>query len=164
MLVPLLKMKQSVSLAIEERFNQLRDEIGSILSTKGCYDIDHLTPYHKKGHIGQKLSMMHILDWLYPANNSMLAFPKCSTNCSNSKLISPSPTPAAEPKNIISASTKADLFGGKKVPNSRLFESKKIRNMVKQICIVKRKYQIQNCLKLRKLGNMVKLESHKLLE
>ena len=54
MLVPLLKAKQSVSLGIEESFNQLRDAIGSMLSTNGCYDINHLTPYLEKGHIGQK--------------------------------------------------------------------------------------------------------------
>ena len=48
MLVPLLKAKQSVSLVIEESFNQLRDEIGSMLSTNGCYDINHLTPTLKR--------------------------------------------------------------------------------------------------------------------
>ena len=126
MLVPLLKAKQPVSLVIEESFNQLRDEIGSMISTNGCYDINHLTPYLEKGHIGQKLSLMIILDWLYP-DNAMLAFPKCGTNCSNNELIPPSPTQAAEPSNIISTGTKADLFGEKKAPNSKLSESKKIR-------------------------------------
>ena len=51
MLVPLLKAKQSVSLGIEEIFNQLRDAIGSMLSTNGCYDINHLTSYLEKGHM-----------------------------------------------------------------------------------------------------------------
>ena len=64
MLVPLLKAKQSISLVIEESFNQLKDEIGSMLSTNGCYDTTHLTPYLEKGHIGQKLSLMIILDQL----------------------------------------------------------------------------------------------------
>ena len=127
MLVPLLETKQSVSLGIEEMFNQLRDEIGSMLSTNGCYDINHLTPYLEKGHIGQKLSLMHILHWLYPPNNAMCAFLKCTINCSNNKLVSPSPSPAAEPRNITSTSTKADSFPQKKVPNSKLSESKKIR-------------------------------------
>ena len=112
MLVPLVKAKQSVSLMIEESFNQLRDEIRSMLSTNGCYDINHLTPYLEKGHIGQKLLLMIILDWLYP-DNAMLAFPKCGANCSNNELISLSPTQAAEPSNIISTGTKADLFGEK---------------------------------------------------
>ena len=75
MLVPLLKAKQSVSLVIEESFNQLRDAIGSMLSTNGCYDINHLIPYLEKGHIAQKLSLMTILDWLYP-DNAIHAFPK----------------------------------------------------------------------------------------
>ena len=44
-LVPLLKTKQSINLMIEEKFSELRDEIGSIISTNGCYDINHLTPY-----------------------------------------------------------------------------------------------------------------------
>ena len=56
MLVPLFKVKQSVSLVIEESFNQLRDAIGSMLSKNGCYDINHLTPYLEKGHIGHKLT------------------------------------------------------------------------------------------------------------
>ena len=125
MLVPLLKAKQSVSLGIEESFNQLRDAIGSMLSTDGCYDINHLTPYLEKGHIGQKLSLMSILNELCP-DNATHAFPKCGANCSNNELISPSPTHAAEPSNVISTSTKADLFGEKKAPISELSESKKI--------------------------------------
>ena len=68
MLLPLLKAKQSVSLGIEESFNQLRDDIGLMLSTNGCYDINHLTPYLEKGHIGQKLSLMSILNELCPDN------------------------------------------------------------------------------------------------
>ena len=81
MLVPLLKAKQSVSLGIQESFNQFRDAIGSMLSTNGCYDINHLTPYLEKGHIGQKLSLMTISDWLCP-DNATCAFPKYGTNCS----------------------------------------------------------------------------------
>ena len=126
MLVPLLKAKQSVSLGIEESFNQLRDAIGSMLSTNDCYDINHLTPYLEKGHIGQKLSLMTILNELCP-DNATRAFPRCVANCSNNELISPSPTHAAEPSNVISTGTKADLFGEKKAPNSKLSESKKIR-------------------------------------
>ena len=49
-IVPLLKTKQSISLVIEEKFSQLRDDIGLMLSTNGCYDINHLTPYLKKGN------------------------------------------------------------------------------------------------------------------
>ena len=126
MLVPLLKAKQSVSHGIEERSNQLRDAIGSMLSTNGCYDINHLTPYLEKGNIGQKLSLMTILDWLCP-DNATHAFPKCGTNYSNNELISPSPTHAAEPSNVIITGTKVDLFGEKKAPNSKLSEPKKIR-------------------------------------
>ena len=85
MLVPLLKAKQSVSLGIEESFNQLRDAIGSMLSTNGCYDINHLTPYLEKGHIGQKLSLMTILNELCP-DNATHAFPKCGANCSRMNL------------------------------------------------------------------------------
>ena len=132
MLVPLLKAKQSVSLGTEESFNQLRDAIGSMLSTNGCYDINHLTPYLEKGHIGQKLSLMSILNELCP-DNATCAFPKCGENCSNNELISPSPTHAAEPSNVISTSTKADLFGEKKAPISELSESKKIRKNVQKI-------------------------------
>ena len=69
---------------------------------------------------------MIILDWLCP-DSAMLAFPKCGTNCSNNELISPSPTQAAKHSNIISTATKADLFGEKKAPNSKLSESVKIR-------------------------------------
>ena len=86
MLVPLLKENQSVSLRIEESFNQLRDAIGSMLSTNGCYDINHLTLYLEKRHMGQKLSLMTILDWLCP-DNTTHAFPKCGENCSNDELI-----------------------------------------------------------------------------
>ena len=49
-IVPLLKTKQSISLVIEEKFSQLRDDIGLMLSTNGCYDINHLTPYLEKGN------------------------------------------------------------------------------------------------------------------
>ena len=101
-----------------------------MLSTNGCYDINHLTPYLEKGHIGQKLSLMSILNELCP-DNATHAFPKCGANCSNNELISPSPTHAAEPSNVISTSTKADLFGEKKAPISELSESKKIRKMIK---------------------------------
>ena len=125
MLVPLLKAKQSVSLGIEESFNQLRDEIGLMLSTNGCYDINHLTPYLEKGHIGQKLSLMSILNDMN--DNATHGFPKCGVNCSNNELISSSPTHAAEPSNVISTGAKADLFGQNKAPNSKLSESKKIR-------------------------------------
>ena len=124
MLVPLLEAKQSVSHWIEERSNHLRDAIGSMLSTNGCYDINHLTPYLEEGHMGQKLSLMTILSWLCP-DNATHAFPKCGANCSNDGLISPSPTHTAEPSNIISTGTKADLFGEKKAPNSKLSESQK---------------------------------------
>ena len=125
-IVPLLKTKQSISLVIEEKFSQLRDDIGLMLSTNGCYDINHLTPYLKKGHKDQRLSLMYILDWLFP-DNAIFAFPKCATNCSYNKILSPSPAQVAEPRNIISAGTKADLFGQKKVPNSKFSESKTIR-------------------------------------
>ena len=111
---------------IEESFSQLRDAIGSMLSTNGSYDINHLTPYLETGHISQKLSLMIILDWLYP-DNAMHAFPKCGTNCSNNELVAPNPTQAPEPRNIISTGPKADLFGENKVSISKLSESKKIR-------------------------------------
>ena len=65
-IVPLLKTKQSISLVIEEKFSQLRDDIGLMFSTNGCYDINHLTPYLKKGNKDQRLSLMYILDWLFP--------------------------------------------------------------------------------------------------
>ena len=69
---------------------------------------------------------MTILNELCP-DNATCAFPKCGANCLNNELISPSPTHAAEPSNVISTGTKADLFGEKKAPNSKLSESKKIR-------------------------------------
>ena len=78
------------------------------------------------GHIGQRLSLMYILDWLLP-DNAILAFLKCATDCSNNELVSPSPTQAAEPRNIISAGTKADLSGEEKVSNSKLFAPKTIK-------------------------------------
>ena len=59
-IVPLLKTKQSISLVIEEKFSQLRDDIGLMLSTNGCYDIDHLTPCLEKGNKDQRLSLMYI--------------------------------------------------------------------------------------------------------
>ena len=74
--------------------------------------------------MGQKLSLVTILDWLCP-DNATHAFPKCGENCSNDELISPSPTHTAKPSNVISTGSKADLFGGKKAPNSKLSESKK---------------------------------------
>ena len=80
---------------------------------------------------------------------------KCSTNCSNNKLASPSPTPA-EPRKIIGTTTKVDLFEERKVPNSKLSESKKIRKYGKTDLCRERKNQIQNFLNLRESGNMVK--------
>ena len=147
MLVPLLKAKQSVSLVIEESFNQMRDAIGSMLSTNGCYGINHLIPYLEKGHIGQKLSLMTILDWLYPVN-AIHACPKCGTNCSNNELVAPGPTQAPVPRNIISTGPKADLFGEKKVSNSKFSESKKIRKYGKADLYREKKYQIQSFLNL----------------
>ena len=47
-IIPLLKTKQSISLVIEEKFSQLRDDIGLMLSTKDCYDINHLHPTLKR--------------------------------------------------------------------------------------------------------------------
>ena len=132
-IVPLLKTKQSISLVIEEKFSQLRDDIGLMLSTNGGYDINHLTPYLEKGNKDQRLSLTYILDWLFP-DNAIFAFPRCATNCSNNKLVSPSPTPTV-PRNIISASTKADLDGEEKESNSKSSESKKIRKYGKaELC------------------------------
>ena len=73
-IVPLLKTKHSISLVIEEKFSQLRDDIGLMLSTNGCYDINHLTPYLEKGNKDQRLSLMYISDWLFP-DNASLHFP-----------------------------------------------------------------------------------------
>ena len=159
-IVPLLKTKQSISLVIEEKFSQLRDDIGLMLSTNGCYDINHLTPYLENGHKDQRLSLMYILDWLFP-DNAIFAFPKCATNCSNNKLMSPSPTPAV-PRNIISASArksenmvKQSCVRKRKCQIQNYPNLRKSENMVKQICTGKRKYKIQNCLNLWNLGNMV---------
>ena len=158
MLVPLLKAKQSVSLVIEESFNQLRDATGSMLGTNGCYDINHLIPYLEKGHIGQKLSLMTILDWLYP-DNAIHAFPKYGTNCSNNELVAPSPTQAPVPRNIINTGPKADLFGGKKVSNSKLSESKNIRKYGKADLYREEKVsnsKLSESVKIRKYGNVGK--------
>ena len=152
-IVPLLKTKQSISLVIEEKFSQLRDDIGLMLSTNGCYDINHLTPYLKKGNKDQRLSLMYILDWLFP-DNAIYAFPKCATNCSNNKLVSPSPTPAV-PRNIISASTKADLDGEEKESNSKLSKSKKIRKYGKADLYGEKKVKnskLSESTKIRKYG------------
>ena len=152
-IVPLLKTKQSISLVIEEKFSQLRDDIGLMLSTNGCYDINHLTPYLEKGNKDQRLSLMYILDWLFP-DNAIFAFPKCATNCSNNKLVSPSPTPAV-PRNIISASTKADLDGEEKESNSKSSESKKIRKYGKaELCEEKKvpNSKLSKSKKIRKYG------------
>ena len=152
-IVPLLKTKQSISLVIEEKFSQLRDDIGLMLSTNGCYDINHLTPYLEKGNKDQRLSLMYILDWLFP-DNAIFAFPKCTTNCSNNKLVSPSPTPAV-PRNIISASTKADLDGEEKESNSKLSKSKKIRKYGKADLYGEKKVQnskLSESMKIRKYG------------
>ena len=51
---------------IEEKFSELRDEIGSIISTNGCYDINHLTPYLEKGHLGHRIALTNVLDWFLP--------------------------------------------------------------------------------------------------
>ena len=153
MLVPLLKTKQSINLMIEEKFSQLRDGIGLMLNTNGCYDINHLTTYLEKGNKDQRLSLMYILDWLFP-DNAIFAFPKCATNCSNNKLVSPSPTPAV-PRNIISASTKAELCEEKKVPYSKLSKSKKIRKYGKADLYGEKKVQNSNLsesTKMRKYG------------
>ena len=153
MLVPLLKTKQSINLIIEEKFSQLRDDIGLMLSTNGCYDINHLTPYLEKGNKDQKLSLMYILDWLFP-DNAIFSFPKCATNCSNNKLVSPSPTPAV-PRNIISASTKADLDGEEKESNSKSSESKKIRKYGKaELCEEKKvpNAKVSKFKKIKKYG------------
>ena len=158
MLVPLLKAKQSISLVIEESFNQLRDAIGSMLSTNGCYDINHLTLNLEKGHIGQKLLLMIILDWLYP-DNTMHAFPKCGTNCSNNELVAPNPTQASEPSNIISTGTIADLFGAKKAPNSKLSEPTKIRKYGKPDLYREEKVsnsKLSESVKIRKYGKVGK--------
>ena len=152
-IVPLLKTKQSISLVIEEKFSQLRDDIGLMLSTNGCYDINHLTPYLEKGNKDQRLSLMYILDWLFP-DNAIFAFPKCATNCSNNKLVSPSPTPAVA-RNIISASTKADLDGEEKESNSKLSKSKKIRKYGKADLYGEKKVQnpkLSESTKIRKYG------------
>ena len=153
MLVPLLKTKQSINLMIEEKFSQLRDDIGLMLSTNVCYDINHLTPYLEKGNKDQRLSLMYILDWLF-LDNAIFAFPKCATNCSNNKLVSPSPTPAV-PRNIISASTKADLDGEEKESNSKSSESKKIRKYGKvELCEEKKvpNSKLSKSKKIRKYG------------
>ena len=145
-IVPLLKTKQSISLVIEEKFSQLRDDIGLMLSTNGCYDINHLTPYLEKGNKDQRLSLMYILDWLLP-DNAIFAFPKCATNCSNNKLVSPSPTPAVP--------TKADLDGEEKESNSKSSESKKIRKYGKaELCEEKKvpNSKLSKSKKIRKYG------------
>ena len=145
-IVPLLKTKQSISLVIEEKFSQLRDDIGLMLSTNGCYDINHLTPYLKKGNKDQRLSLMYILDWLFP-DNAIFGFPKCATNCSNNKLVSPSPTPAVP--------TKADLDGEEKESNSKSSESKKIRKYGKADLYGEKKVQnskLSESMKIRKYG------------
>ena len=146
MLVPLLKTKQSINLMIEEKFSQLRDDIGLMLTTNGCYDINHLTPYLEKGNKDQRLSLMYILDWLFP-DNAIFAFPKCATNCSNNKLVSPSPTPAVP--------TKADLDGEEKESNSKSSESKKIRKYGKaELCEEKKvpNSKLSKSKKIRKYG------------
>ena len=138
---------------IEEKFSQLRDDIGLMLSTNGCYDINHLTPYLEKGNKDQSLSVMYILDWLFP-DNAIFAFPKCATNCSDNKLVSQSPTPAV-PRNIISASTKADLDGEEKESNSKSSESKKIRKYGKaELCEEKKvpNSKLSKLKKIRKYG------------
>ena len=145
-IVPLLKTKQSISIVIEEKFSQLRDDIGLMLSTNGCYDINHLTPYLEKGNKDQRLSLMYILDWLFP-DNAIFAFPKCATNCSNNKLVSPSPTPAVP--------TKADLDGEEKESNSKSSESKKIRKYGKaELCEEKKvpNSKLSKSKKIRKYG------------
>ena len=145
-IVPLLKTKQSISLVIEEKFSQLRDDIGLMLSTNGCYDINHLTPCLEKGNKDQRLSLMYILDWLFP-DNAIFAFPKCATNCSNNKLVSPSPTPAVP--------TKADLDGEEKESNSKSSESKKIRKYGKaELCEEKKvpNSKLSKSKKIRKYG------------
>ena len=145
-IVPLLKTKQSISLVIEEKFSQLRDDIGLMLSTNGCYDIDHLTPCLEKGNKDQRLSLMYIWDWLFP-DNAIFAFPKCATNCSNNKLVSPSPTPAVP--------TKADLDGEEKESNSKLSKSKKIRKYGKADLYEEKKVQnskLSESMKIRKYG------------
>ena len=167
MLVPLLKTKQSINLMIEEKFSQLRDDIGLMLSTNGCYDINHLTPYLEKGNKDQRLSLMYILDWLFP-DNAIFAFPKCATNCSNNKLVSPSPTPAVprfgwgrERTNSKSSAKKirkygkAELCEEKKVPNSKLSKSKKIRKYGKADLYGEKKVQnskLSESMKIRKYG------------
>ena len=153
-LVPLLKTKQSINLMIEEKFSELRDEIGSIISTNGCYDINHLTPYLEKGYLGHRISLTNVLDWFYP-DKFMLAN-KCSTNCSNNKLVSPSPTPA-EPRNIIGTTTKVDLFEEKKVPNSKLSESKKIRKYGKADLYGEKKVPNSKLSKSTKIGKYSKI-------
>ena len=90
-----------------------------MLNTSGCYDINHLTPYIEKRQIGQKLSLMIILDWLYP-DNAIHAFPKCGTNCSNNEIVAPSPIQTPEPSNIISTGIKADLSGEKESTKSKI--------------------------------------------
>ena len=77
-LVPLLKTKQSINLMIEEKFSQLRDDIGLMLSTNGCYDINYLTPYLKKGNKDQRLSLMYILGWLFPDNVGLCISQVCN--------------------------------------------------------------------------------------
>ena len=176
-IVPLLKTKQSISLVIEEKFSQLRDDIGLMLSTNGCYDINHLTPYLKKGNKDQRLSLMYILDWLFP-DNAIFGFPKCATNCSNNKLVSPSPTPAVptkadldgEEKESNSKSSeskkirkygKAELCEEKKVPNSKLSKSKKIRKYGKADLYGEKKVQnskLSESMKIRKYGIIGKLQ------
>ena len=131
---------------IEEKFSQLRDDIGLMLSTNGCYDINHLTPYLEKGNKDQRLSLMYILDGLFP-DNAIFAFPKCATNCSNNKLVLPSPTPDVP--------TKADLDGEEKESNSKSSESKKIRKYGKaELCEEKKvpNSKLSKSKKIRKYG------------
>ena len=68
--------------------------------------------------------------------------------------MSPSPTPAV-PRNIISASTKADLDGEEKESNSKLSKSKKIRKYGKADLYGEKKVQnpkFSESMKMRKYG------------
>ena len=86
-------------------------------------------------------------------------FLKCGTNCSNNELVAPSPTEASVPRNIISTGPKADLFGEKKVSNSKLSESKKIRKYGKADLYREEKVsnsKLSESVKIRKYGKVGK--------
>ena len=98
---------------------------------------------------------MSILNELCP-DNATCTFPKCGENCSNNELISPSPTHAAEPSNVIVLVQKQICLEKRKHQIQNYLNLRKSENMAEQICIGNKKYQIQNYLNLRKSEKMVK--------